>query len=242
MQTKYRPSTAEILRFGFFGLTHLHLTSLMFRIRRQRLTYLGYRALMDLAQAVQQVESSHAPGIMLEAGCALGGSAIMIAASKSAQRPLNVYDTFNVIPPPTTADGNQADLHYKNIKAGQAQGINGDLYYGYKHNLLQKVYDSFEEHHLPIEENHVTLVPGLFNDTLLLSSPVALAHLDCDWYESVQTCLNRIVPNLSQGGILVIDDYNDWAGCRQAVDEYFADKRSSYRFFHKSRLHIQRIQ
>jgi len=28
---------------------------------------------------------------------------------------------------------------------------------------------------------------------------------------------------LVPGGICIIDDYGHWAGCRKAVDEYFAD-------------------
>lgn len=240
MPLQQSPSVADLLRFGSFALSHPRLARLMYQVRRQHLTYLGYRALLDLTRAVHQVEKQRVPGLLLEAGCALGGSAILIAAAKSTQRLLNVYDTFGVIPEPTPADGEKASWHYSNIQSGQAQGIQGDLYYGYRANLLQQVYQSFESHHLQPEQHQITLVPGLFQDTLTLDSPVALAHLDCDWYESVLTCLQRIEPRLSPGGILVIDDYNDWPGCRQAVDEYFAGRRGDYRFIHKSRLHIQR--
>jgi hypothetical protein len=60
-----------------------------------------------------------------------------------------------------------------------------------------------------------------------IDQPVALAHIDGDWYESVMTCLQRIEPHLSEEGILVIDDYDAWSGCRTAVDEYFADKKTA---------------
>lgn len=52
------------------------------------------------------------------------------------------------------------------------------------------------------------------------------------------TCLQRIVPHLVQGGMLVVDDYDTWSGCRKAVDEYFADKRDRYDFVRRARLHI----
>jgi asparagine synthase (glutamine-hydrolysing) len=55
---------------------------------------------------------------------------------------------------------------------------------------------------------------------LHVSEPVALAHIDGDWYRSVMTCLRRIEPNLVPGGTLVIDDYRAWSGCKRAVDEY----------------------
>jgi asparagine synthase (glutamine-hydrolysing) len=54
------------------------------------------------------------------------------------------------------------------------------------------------------------------------------------------TCLVRITPRLIPGGVLVIDDYDAWSGCRRAVDEYFADKRGAFSFTRKERLHVLR--
>jgi len=72
--------------------------------------------------------------------------------------------------------------------------------------------------------------PGLFEETLRIDEPIALAHIDCDWYDSVKLCLERITPNVVPGGVLVIDDYRDWVGCRRAVDEYFAGRGDEFRF------------
>jgi predicted O-methyltransferase YrrM len=69
---------------------------------------------------------------------------------------------------------------------------------------------------------------------------IALAHIDGDWYESVKTCLERIEPHLVSGGVLVIDDYDAWSGCRTAVDEYFSDKKNLYQYIRKARLHLVR--
>jgi hypothetical protein len=208
--------------------------------RRQKLTYLGWNALLDLSEAVLSVERRAVPGDLLEAGCALGGSALVMAASKKPTRPFYIYDTFEMIPPPSTQDGEDAQARYQKISAGESAGIAGEAYYGYLENLKERVTRNFTQFKLPLEENHILLVQGLFQDTLHPEAPVALAHLDCDWYESVMTCLERIVPRLSAGGVLVVDDYFDWSGCRKAVDEYFADKRAGFRFEVKSRLHIQR--
>jgi asparagine synthase (glutamine-hydrolysing) len=75
---------------------------------------------------------------------------------------------------------------------------------------------------------------------MTVTEPVALAHVDGDWYDSVMTCLQRIEPRLTQGGVLIIDDYDAWSGCRRAVDEYFKDKQGRYEFIRRSRLHIVR--
>ena len=45
-----------------------------------------------------------------------------------------------------------------------------------------------------------------------------------DWYESTRHELEHLYPRLTHGGVLIIDDYGYWEGCRKAVDEYFARK------------------
>jgi hypothetical protein len=64
----------------------------------------------------------------------------------------------------------------------------------------------------PVEET----VPGQ------TPSRLALLRLDTDWYESTRHELHHLYPRLADGGVLIIDDYGHWEGCRRAVDEYFA--------------------
>ncbi len=210
-------------------------------VRRQRLTYLPVGALNDLYVAAKQAERSKRPGVFLEAGCALGGSAIVLAKAKSKQRPLFVHDVFGMIPPPNDDDG--ADVHerYEKIKSGKASGIGGDAYYGYESDLMDKVRGTFAAFQLPVEGNEVSLVKGLFQDTITGDEPVALAHVDGDWYESVRTCLERIGPRLPPGGVMVIDDYFHWSGCRTAVDEFLAAHPDDYRTIRRTRLHIEKV-
>jgi hypothetical protein len=211
-------------------------------VRANALTYLGVDALQDLYDTVADLERHALDGILVEAGCALGGSAIVIATAKSRHRPFYVYDVFGMIPPPSQRDG--ADVHerYRVIQGGQSCGIDGNKYYGYEEGLLEKVTENFRRHGVPIHSSNVRLIKGLFQDTLHIDQPVALAHIDGDWFESVTTCLTRIAPWLISGGVLIIDDYHDWSGCRRAVDEYFADKRAQFTFVQKSRLHIVRVR
>jgi hypothetical protein len=49
-------------------------------------------------------------------------------------------------------------------------------------------------------------------------------RLDTDWYESTKHELTHLFPKLIQNGILIIDDYGHWEGCRKATDEYFEEK------------------
>jgi predicted O-methyltransferase YrrM len=209
------------------------------RARAEHLTYLRPTHLRELAASVQELESDGLPGLVIEAGTARGGSAIVMAAAKEPARPMKVYDVFGMIPPPGEADG--ADVHerYRRIAAGSAKGVGGETYYGYRDDLYGEVTESFTRLGVPAAENGVELVRGLFEDTIRLDEPVALAHLDGDWYESTMTCLERIAPLLVPGGRIVLDDYDKWSGCRAAVDEYFAG-RDGFRFERRARLHVVR--
>lgn len=164
----------------------------------------------------------------------------MLARAKKAARPLLVYDVFGMIPAPTDADGEDVHARYETIKSGRASGLSGDTYYGYEPDLMAKVRQTFERFGLPLDENAVSLIPGLFQDTIVGDEPVALAHIDGDWYESVRTCLERIGPRLSPAGVMVIDDYDAWSGCRRAVDEFLARHPEDYRAIRRSRLHLER--
>jgi len=214
------------------------LGTLVRKVGRERLTYLEPDALCDLAESVRDVEHKAMSGMVVECGCGLGGSAIILAGAKAPHRELRVFDAFAMIPPPSEKDGTDAHHRYDEIVGGESAGIGGDSYYGYESNLHQKVENSFRRLGFPLVEHNVRLIRGLFEDTLQLDAPVALAHIDADWYESVFTCLQRIEPNMVSGARLVIDDYDTWSGCRSAVDDFLGSRRGSFYVEQKARLHI----
>ena len=45
-------------------------------------------------------------------------------------------------------------------------------------------------------------------------------------YSSYKECLEFFYPRLSDGGLLLLDEYNDppWPGCNKAVDQFLAEK------------------
>jgi predicted O-methyltransferase YrrM len=209
------------------------------RAREEHLTYLKPEHLRALAAAVVDIERRGLPGLIVEAGAARGGSAIVLAVAKAPERAMKVYDVFGMIPPPSEQDGPDVHERYAKITAGEAQGVGGDTYYGYRDDLYEEVTESFTRLGAPAAERNVELVRGLFEDTIDLDEPVAFAHLDGDWYESTMTCLERLAPLLVPGGRIVLDDYYMWSGCRRAVDEYF-DGRDGFRLEQRARLHVVR--
>lgn len=198
---------------------------LIARLRGERLTYLSENKLASLAAICRNIEAQQLPGLCIEAGCALGGSSILLATLKRPDRPMRVYDVFGMIPPPTQEDTPDVHARYRQIAEGKSKGIAGDKYYGYEEDLLAVVQGNFRRFGIDRERHSVSLVKGLLQDTLEVDQPVALAHVDVDWYEPVMTCLERIFPRLVAGGSIVLDDYHDWGGCRKAADQYLARVR-----------------
>ncbi len=202
------------------GWDRLNLSAVSRAVKRERLTYLTATKLRSLEDCLRRIDAEQVEGRCLELGVALGGSAIVIATLAST-RSFTGYDVFGQIPAPGTHDDAKSHERYQVIAAGKSQGIGGDDYYGYEPELRQRVIRSFAQHGLTVDGGRISLVQGLFEHTLLLEGkgPVALAHIDCDWYEPVKLAIERIYPVLSRGGYLIFDDYLDYGGCRRAVHE-----------------------
>ena len=215
------------------------LASVIERVLDERLTYLTPANLAALAKLVLIIERQGLEGLLIEAGTALGGSAIVMASAKAPERRMKVYDVFGMIPEPSERDGEDVLRRYEKIAGGRSQGIRGDVYYGYRDDLLAEVTASFARHGVPPHESSVDLVQGLFEATIDLAEPVALAHLDGDWYDSTMVCLERIAPLLVPGGRLVLDDYYHWSGSREATNDYFAG-RKGFRLEYRAKLHVVR--
>jgi len=56
--------------------------------------------------------------------------------------------------------------------------------------------------------------------------PIKIANLrlDNDWYELYKFELPIFEPNVTNGGVITIDDYGHWNGCKEAVDDYINGK------------------
>jgi len=178
-------------------------------------TLCGNARLRSLYQAVQSVVAKNIPGDLVECGTARGGSAALMGLLLKAlapQRTLWVFDTFEGMPQPTEADSDWT----------------ATLYTGKCRADIQEVSAFFDRLGLSA---HSRLVKGRFQETLPTCGlgPIALLHLDCDWYESMKICLEQLFDRVSRGGVIQIDDYGHWAGARKAVDE----------FFHKRSLDVQ---
>ena len=212
------------------------------KISESGITYLPREALLLIVHAIKQIEKEKIKGDIVEAGCALGGSAIMIAKFKSYHRSFKIYDSFEIMPEPGENDEIDVFNRYGEIITGNSAGIGGNLYYGYEKNLLEKVKQNFLAFNVNWENENIQFVKGYYKETLRIDKPIAFAHIDCDWYDSVMISLERITPYLSIGGFLIIDDYFYYEGCKKATDKYFSDKQDRFKFWKKKTLLIERIR
>jgi len=209
-------------------------------IRRARLTYCGPPKLESLSDAINRAVREEVEGDFVEAGVALGGSAVLLGLLKPPQAILHLYDVFGMIPPPGDDDGEDAHRRYEVIKSGTSSGLGPDTYYGYETSLQEKVLSNLARWGLSCEKDHIEIHPGLFQDTLYPTGPIAFAHIDCDWYESVNTCIDRVLPALSKGGIMVFDDYESYSGCKKSVDQMIRRRPDLQIIFHRRSLGIRR--
>jgi O-methyltransferase len=208
-------------------------------VLEENLTYLAARKLLRIERCIAELDRDGVPGCLVEAGVALGGSGIVIA-SHAGTRAFHGYDVFGMIPPPGPHDPPEVHERYRVIESGESRGIGGEEYYGYRDDLYEDVIAAFQRHRVPIDGAARTLHRGLFEDTLRLAEPVALVHIDCDWYEPVKLCLERLYPLLQVGGFVIADDYFDWEGARRACDEFLASHGDLERVTERGHLIVRR--
>jgi len=195
-------------------------------VRAERLTYLSAQKILRLERSLDDVIKEEIPGDVLEFGVALGGSSILLAKTAIRDgRSFHGFDVFATIPPPqSTKDDQKSKNRYETIASGQSEGIGGDIYYGYREDLYSDVCRTFERHAMPVDGRSVALHKGLFEETWpeYCSDTVAFSHIDCDWYDPVKFSLRSVHSRLVVGGIIVLDDYHDYSGCKTATDEFLS--------------------
>jgi hypothetical protein len=193
-------------------------------IRRvQPYTMTGEARLFALIQAVNYVVKAGVPGSIVECGVWRGGSMMAVACTLMTlgrgDRDLYLFDTYEGMTSPTDADvnykGAAALADFERAKDGGegsawCQASLDDV----RQNLLGTGYPG----------QGLKFIKGKVEDTIPESAPaqIAILRLDTDWYESTRHELIHLYPRLVAGGVLIIDDYGYWRGCRKAVDEYFA--------------------
>lgn len=170
-------------------------------------TMLPYGRLNQLYYLAERCNIENIPGAFVQCGVWKGGSAAVLAALR-CHRVLWLFDSFEGCPNP-----GDWDIPTRNMPArrGEACASINDV-----SSLL---------HSMRLDSPDVKILPGWFDGTIpplcAEVGPIALLHLDADFYASTHICMDYLYPNVVTGGFIYVDDLGYWAGCAKAVQEYF---------------------
>jgi len=199
-------------------------STLALTLRGEGLTYLSDEKLLRIEAQIAALAREGVEGCFVEFGVALGGGSVLLArAARTQRRIFHGFDVFSMIPEPASEkDDAKSRERYEIIASGRSEGLKGADYYGYVDDLFEQVCATMTRFDVRPEPGAVDLHKGLFEDTVprVALAPVALAHVDCDWYDPVAYCLAQSHVALAPGGRIVLDDYHDYGGCRTATDEF----------------------
>ncbi len=186
-----------------------------------------------LIQSFKYIIRNNINGDFVECGVWKGGNLILLGELCSKfklEKNIFGFDTFEGMTEPHEQDKNFANKSAKELLSKYSHKKKEDK------NIW--AYSSIEDTKKNIKEStsyeKIKLIKGDVKDTLNIKSnlpeKISLLRLDTDFYESTKIELEILYPLLSKGGILIIDDYGHWKGCKLAVEEYFKSK-SSEMFF-----------
>lgn len=186
-----------------------------------------------VVSSVKYIVENRIEGDIVECGVWRGGS--MMAALYTlqrlgdTQRTVYLFDTFAGMTEPNAKDVSFTGLSATELLARDEKTPSGNHWCwatieDVRRNVSSVGYPG--EKIKFVEGDVMTTVPDH------ASEKIALLRLDTDWYESTKHELIHLYPRLSQGGVLIIDDYGHWKGAREAVDEYFA-ARNNKPFLHR---------
>lgn len=186
-------------------------------------TMLSYERLGTLYEQVLFAERQGIPGCLVECGVWRGGAAaIMALASLDAGREprmLHLFDSFEGLPA-ARADYD-GDVAVAMVGRGDGALIASGAWAADAEKVRQLIVDG-----LGYPAACIRIHQGWFQDTLPGAieeiGSVAVLRLDGDWYDSTKVVLENLYPSVTAGGIVVIDDYGVFEGCRRACDEYLA--------------------
>jgi len=173
-----------------------------------RHTMVSLPVLAATHRAAADVVARGVAGAIVECGVWNGGSAAILAGAAldaGDPRPVHLFDSFAGLPPPTAEDGAAvARQFFDGWCVGDAAEARRALAAVGQDPAATHVYEGWFEETFPEAE----------------TGPIAVLHIDADWYEPVRLALERFYPLLQPGGALLLNDYGRWPGCDRATDEY----------------------
>lgn len=206
------------IEVGFYVDLDPQATTTIRRVEPYTMTSIA--RLFALIEAVRYVVRAKIDGDIVECGVWRGGSmmaaALTLLECGERSRDLHLFDTYDGMSSPTAKDvahnGQDATSFLATADRSDPHVWCNAPVDDVRNALWSTGYEAARMH----------FIQGKVEETLPDNAPekIAILRLDTDWYESTRHELEHLYPRLVRGGVLIIDDYGHWEGCRQAVDEY----------------------
>ena len=196
-------------------------------ILSKNLSMVSAERLISTLIAVKYVCNNHIRGDFVECGVWRGGNSIValyILNKLKSKKKLWMYDTFAGMTEPTN---NDFENHTGQLAINEFKLKSSENYNEWCYASIDDVKNNIKNYQKNID---VKFVKGDILQTLKINSnipnDISVLRLDTDWYESTKLELEILFPRLQKGGVILIDDYGHWGGCKKAVDEYFSKSLS----------------
>ena len=188
-------------------------------------TFKSKLELWTVVCCVRNIINQKIDGDIVETGVWKGGTLILvkkILEDYKLKKKIIGFDTFDEgFEKPGELD--------KKIRYGFKE--NGNLYnknFNYKKfetSSLTNTLSNIKKNCKNIDE--IYLIKGKVEDTLERENikEISFLMLDTDYYESTKFALEKLYDKVKHNGIIYIDDYGNWKGAKQAVDEFFTRKK-----------------
>ena len=187
-----------------------------------------------LLQELTKTLNNNIPGDVVEFGCYKADTSVLYQkllesmgygvsiqsenqAAQASQKTLWLYDSFEGLPAKTRED---------NSAAGDAFQA-GELLV-----TKREVIEKFKKMGLKLPK----IKKAFFDDLDIIydiPEKISYAFLDGDLYQSIKTSLRLVTDKMSQGGVIIVHDYNnpELPGSARAVDEWLKSHQSKVTSF-----------
>ena len=200
--------------------------------RVKPMTMTSAERIWSCIQAARYVSKRGMDGAFVECGVWRGGSSMAAAltflANDASHRDMWLFDTYEGMNRPDDRDRKNGETELAAIKWEETK--TGTESSDWCMADLADVRANMESTGYPMDK--VRFIKGPVEETLAdaanVPDRIAMLRLDTDWYESTRVELDTLFDKVIPGGIVILDDYGEWAGAKQATDEYFDRTGQTY--------------
>ena len=195
-------------------------------------THRGIMQVINLETVLRYVEATGIEGAIVEAGTYTGGaSAYMLRALQRLRcsktpREYWGFDSFEGMPAPSQQDGDHGSIWVTGKRMSEVKPYELGALVGHDINKADYAQCLSYLKQTGYPAQHIHLVKGWFQDTLRSTKdsigPIAVLRMDGDFYDSTKVVFGEFYDQVADNGIIIIDDYGAFQGCKLATEEFLA--------------------